>query len=218
MTELDELTAAAEAEWLDRFTAGPTEGEAAGPVPGDKAPDLILPDHTGRLRSLSEFWADGPALVLFWRHFGCNCGVGRAQRLRAEWSGYLAAGLHPVIVGQGEPARAAAYRTEHGLPAVVLSDPDFVAYRAYGIRHWQVEQVLYDAQAEIWTHRREVGVEMQRARRASGRPLVDDPWRPAAEFVVQADGRIRLAYRYQYCTDYPEPRVLTTAARLIEPA
>jgi len=25
-------------------------------------------------------WADGPALLLFWRHFGCNCGVARGRR------------------------------------------------------------------------------------------------------------------------------------------
>jgi peroxiredoxin len=214
MTLLDEQIRAAQAEWLDRFTAGPTEIAWSGLAPGDKAPDLLLPDQTGRLRALSEFWADGPALLMFWRHFGCRCGMARGQRLRTEWADYLAAGLHPVIIGQGEPARAAAYLAEHQLPGTILSDPDHVAYRAYGIGHWQVEQVLYDAPAEAWSHRRDVGIAMQEERRASGRPLVDDPWRAAAEFVVGSTGRVRLPYLYQYCADFPEPHVLTTAARL----
>jgi hypothetical protein len=34
------------------------------------------------------------------------------------------------------------------------------------------------------------------------------------EFVVDRGGIIRLAYRYQYCEDFPDPRVLTTALHL----
>jgi hypothetical protein len=47
------------------------------------------------------------------------------------------------------------------------------------------------------------------------RPLVDDPWMQSGEFVVAPDGNIRVAYLYNYCADYPDPRVLTTAARLV---
>jgi hypothetical protein len=34
------------------------------------------------------------------------------------------------------------------------------------------------------------------------------------EFVVDRAGVIRLAYRYQYCEDFPNPLVLTTAIQL----
>jgi peroxiredoxin len=214
MTLLEELTNAAEAEWLDRWTAGPTESEGLGLPSGAPAPDLTLPDHTGRRRALSEFWAGRPALLMFWRHFGCGCGVARAERLKAEWTDHLEAGLNPVIVAQGEPARAAAYRAEHELPCPVLCDPDHVAYRAYGIGQWPVERVLYDAPAESWGRPRDLGVAFQDGRRAAGRPPVDDPWRATAEFVVGSNGLIRLAYMYQYCDGFPDPRVLTTAARL----
>jgi hypothetical protein len=43
---------------------------------------------------------------------------------------------------------------------------------------------------------------------------VDSPWQMPGEFVVDGDGIIRLAYRYQYCEDWPDPRVLTAAVRL----
>ena len=217
MTSLARLTRAAEAEWLERWTAGPSEGGGAALPAGSPAPDLVLLDDEGRSRRLSDFWAAGPALVMFWRHFGCNCGVERAARLRAEWPGYVEAGLTPVVVAQGEPLRAAAYRTEHALPCPVLCDPDHRAYRAYGLGHWDVAQVLFDAPEAFWDHPRELGARFQAERRSTGRPPVDDPWRRAAEHVV-VDGVVRLTHAYQHCEDFPEPRVLTAAARLARTA
>jgi peroxiredoxin len=214
VTTIEDLTIAAEAEWLAAWTAGPTEGEGVPLRYGAAAPDLTLLDHTGTERRLGEFWADGPALVMFWRHFGCGCGVARAERLREELARYREADLLPVIVGQGEPERAAAYRREHRVPCPILCDPDHVAYRAYGLGQWAVARVLHGAPMEYLAHERDVGVEFQAARRAGGRPLVDDPWRAVAEFVVNRAGVVRLSYAYQYCTDFPDPAVLTTAARV----
>jgi peroxiredoxin len=181
---------------------------------GAPAPDLQLLDHNGSPRQLSEFWAGRPALLMFWRHFGCGCGVARAERLKAEWKDLIGAGLNPVIIGQGEPVRAAEYRDRHRLPCPVLTDPDRSAYRAYGVGQWPVERILYDAPAEFWTHQRIQGASFQEMRREMGRPLVDDPWRATAEFVVRPDGAVQLPYLYQYCEDFPDPRVLTAAARL----
>ncbi len=214
MSLLDDTTRAAERTWLDRWTAGPSEPEGRGLPIGAEAPDLRLLDHTGSLRHLSEFWATGPALLMFWRHFGCGCGVARAERLRAEWADLAAAGLTVAIIGQGDPVRAAEYRSRHELPCPVLTDPDGSAYRAYGVGQWPVERILYDAPAAFWAHDRERGAGFQEKRRETGRPLVDDPWRAAAEFVVRSDGTVRLPYLYQYCDGFPDPRVLTTAARL----
>ena len=214
MTSQDTLISAAETEWLARWTAGPTEAALPLLPSGTEAPDLRLPDHTGQERYLSEFWNDQPALLMFWRHFGCGCGFERAARLNAELDGYATAGLQPVIIGQGEPERAAAYRAEHNVPCTILCDPDHDAYRAYGIGHWNIERVLPDAAPELWSHARDVGVEFQTARRGQGQPLVDDPWRAVKEFVVGTNGVIRLDYSYQYCEDFPNPLLLTTAARL----
>ena len=213
---LEALTAAAESEWLELFAAGPIEVEGFGLRGGTAAPDLVLPDHTGVKRLLSEFWADQPVLLMFWRHFGCGCGIDRAARLLEEYPTYQEAGIIPLIVAQGEPARAAAYRDQLGLPCPVLCDPDHDAYRAYGIGHWSVERILFDAPVEFWAHPRDLGASFQDERRAGGRPLVDDPWRATAEFVIGTDGRVRLSHLYQYCEDFPEPLVLTAAAQLAE--
>jgi hypothetical protein len=53
-------------------------------------------------------------------------------------------------------------------------------------------------------------------RRKSGRSPVDDPWRAVGEYVIGTNGLARLAYNYQYCDDFPDLRVLTTAARLTQ--
>lgn len=214
MTSLLTQSIAAQAEWLERWTNGPTEGEWPILRTGAVAPDRRLLDHEGTERALSDFWTAQPALLMFWRHFGCGCGFERAARLNAEIHNYRDAGLQPVIIGQGEPERAAAYRAEHGLDCTILCDPDHDAYRAYGIGHWNIERILPDAPPEYWHHPREIGIDFQIQRRADGQPLVDDPWRAVNEFVVGTNGVIRLNYAYQYCEDYPNPQVLTTAARL----
>ena len=57
-------------------------------------------------------------------------------------------------------------------------------------------------------------VSFQSSRREQGRPLVDDPWRAVKELVIGANGLVRLAYAYQHCEDFPNPKVLSVAARL----
>lgn len=211
---LEELNRSAQAEWLGGWTRGPTEELGTLLLAGTAAPTLDLEDDSGAFVPLSDAWAESAALVMFWRHYGCTCGHDRARRLIDELDGYREAGLRTVIISQGEPARAAEYRASYNIPVPILCDPDHNAYRAFGVGHWAVEQVLFDAPAEYWSHTLQLGAEFQNARREQGRAPVDDPWRAAAEFVVGADGIIRLAYAYQYCEDFPDPRVLTTAATL----
>ena len=117
---MDQLVEAAEARWRAGWALGPTRLRWASlpPQPGDPAPDAVLPDHEGASVRLSSRWAEGPLLVLFWRHFGCSCGMDRAGRLRAELAGYRSAGGDVVIIGQGEPERAARYREGQQLDTI----------------------------------------------------------------------------------------------------
>ena len=36
----------------------------------------------------------------------------------------------------------------------------------------------------------------------------------SGEFVVDRNGEIRIAYVYNYCEDYPDPAIFTTAGRI----
>lgn len=215
-SEIDALTEQAEAEFLDLFEAGPATvrwGELP-PQVGDPAPDAELPDQDGESVRLSAFWRDRPALLVFWRHFGCGCGLERAERFVDEYEGYLDAGANVVVIGQGEPVRAGAYVDEHGIECPVLSDPERETYAAYGLVDFLPAQVLQGAPDALLDLEREAVEELAATRRDAGRPLVDSPWQQPGEFVVDTSGTLRLTYRYQYCEDFPDPSVLRTAIRL----
>lgn len=198
---------------MDRWVEGPTlEGNPLRR--GDRAPDVRVTAEDGSPYSLADAWKRGPALVMLWRHLGCGCGLDRNGRLQHELPMYEEAGLNAIAVAPGEPARVAAYKQRYQVPIPMYADLEYSTHKAFGLGHWSIEQVLYDAPNEYCEHRPDTGVQFQADRRAEDRPLVDDPWMQAGEYVVGTDGVIRVAFAYNYCEDYPDPRIFTTAARL----
>jgi len=211
--DLMALTMSAENRWMQHWVAGPTI-EGSPLRRGSTAPEVELLGPDGSKVMLSTTWAESPALVLLWRHLGCGCGRERAMRLRTELDDFHAAGLNVAVVAPGDPERVEAYALRNALTVTVLADPGYDAHRAFGLGHWSVEQVLYDAPEEYCDLDAGIGAEFQAKRRAEGNNLVDDPWMQSGEFVVDPEGMIRVAYLYNYCEDYPDPRVFLTAARL----
>ena len=211
----DQLVDAAEARWKAGWASGPTRLRwlSLPPQPGDPAPDAVLQDHRGGSVRLSSLWAGRTMLVLFWRHFGCSCGMDRAARLRSELPDYRAAGGDVVIVGQGEPERAARYRERQELDVTILCDPDRAAYQAYGLLQGTPAQILFDAPDEFLRCELQAGLDLAASRHGTDRALVDDPWQLPGEFVIGIDGVIRYAHRYGWCEDYPDARVHLAAIR-----
>ena len=211
--DLQALTLSAERRWMENWLTGPSH-EGRPVRRGDAAPDMELIAENGSPRLLSEEWADRPALVMLWRHLGCGCGLDRVERLKREHPGYLESGLNVVVVAPGDIERVLAYKERYGLPTPVLADPEYGTHKAFGLSHWSREQLLYDAPDNYCDLGEDVGKSFQDERRQMGRPLVDDPWMQSAEFVVDTEGVVRVAYLYNYCEDFPDPRIFTTAARL----
>ena len=212
MPDLEELEQAAERRWLAGWLAGPTHlrhDELPVQV-GDAAPDLELPDVSGDPRRLSDFWAHGPTLLIFMRHFGCSCLAERWEGLRAELGDYAAAGARVVAVCQAEPERAKAVAARRGYGFPLLCDPDLRAYRAFGLLEGQPAQILhaFPWQANDEETGRTLFIE---PRRGTERAVVDSPWQLPGEFVIASHGRIALAHRYQYCEDFPPKTVLIGA-------
>jgi peroxiredoxin len=215
-TNLDRQMQSAEQEWLDGWEMGPLRVRwTEMPLQvGDRAPSFDLLDSASQRRELSEFWSDGPALILFWRHYGCGYGMGRAARLNEEMEDYNGQQANIVIIGQGEPERAAAYAAKYNLPPItILCDPEYQVYKAYGLIDGKLSQILYDAPEEYQDLDYEAGAELAKARKEAGQPLVDNSWLLPGEFVVDQSGEVRLAYRYNYCEDFPDHRVLVAALR-----
>jgi len=206
----------AEGRWREAWKQGPTRlrWDVLPVQVGDQAPDLMLATATeGNHVVLSSLWADGPALIIFWRHYGCGCGIDRARRLRDEYTTYVEAGATVAVVGQAEPARSAAYAVKYELPCLVLCDPNQDAYDAYGLLEGKPSQILFDASPELLGCDYEAGIALADERRRLGRPFVDNPWLLPGEFVVDRKGTIRLTYRYQFCEDFPNPLVHVAAIK-----
>lgn len=217
MADLDELEKAAERRWLASWLTGPTTTryDALPVQQGDPAPDVELPDTSGETRRLSEFWAHGPAIVIFMRHFGCSCLMERWEGLRGELDDYAAAGARVVAICQAEPERAAAVAARRGYGFPLLCDPELRAYRAFGLLEGLPAQILhaFPWQANDEETARTLFIE---PRRGTERAVVDSPWQLPGEFVIGSNGRIALAHRYQYCEDFPPKTVLVGAIMAAE--
>ena len=214
MSITDDQTAA-EDTWIAAWREGPQRlrWDRIPLQVGDAAPDVALPSSTGGEINLSSLWADGPALVLFWRHFGCSCGIDRAARLRDQYKDFVDAGCSVAIIGQGGVERSAAYATRNDIPCPVLCDPERSSYRAYDVLEGTSAQILYDAPDEFLRCDFDAGESLAASRHDTDRALVDSPWQLPAEFVIDVEGKVSLAYRYQFCEDWPDPRVLLAAIR-----
>ena len=216
MTSLtDKQIEAAEAEWLDLWKQGPTRlrwTELPLQV-GDLAPDFELKDTSGQLVHLRDFWSKGPALILFWRHYGCSCGVDRAKLLQNEYADYIKLGASVVVIGQGDPERSKDYSEKHDIPCPVLCDPTYRVYEAYDLLEGKPSQIIYDAPDEYLRIDYDTGAQLQQSRQGTEGALVDSPWQLPGEFVVDQSGIIRLAHRYQHCEDWPNPSILIPAIK-----
>lgn len=216
--DFDDLVEQAKEEWVERFASGPkrVRWSELPPQIGDRAPDLELQDTSRRQRRLSEFWTDGPALLLFWRHFGCDVGVERAEQLAEAYDEYLDAGASVAIVNEAEPERAAAYADEYDIKCPILCDPDGNAHETYGLLDYTLAQDLYGLPHDFIEYYHSSPDEFAENAVEEGvddRPNVDNPWQQPGDFVVDEDGVLRLTIRHQYAGDHPDPNVLVAAIR-----
>lgn len=106
---------------------------------GEKAPVFTLPDKDGNPVSLSDF--AGKKVVLYFYPRDNTPGCTRQACAFAEACEEFKA-LNTVIVGISKDSAASHQRfaEKHGLPFVLLSDPELTAIQAYGV--WQ-EKKLY---------------------------------------------------------------------------
>lgn len=211
--DLAQSKRAAGEAWLRHWTAGPQRLRWRElPVqPGDSAPRLILPSSAGEPYELGQAWQGGPAVLVFLRHFGCSCAFDRAKRLVDELPALAAAGATVIAIGQGDPLRARAFAAATGLACPLLCDEGRRAYEAYGLLEARPSQVVYGLDEGFLRHDPAVGAAFRDSRQGTGREPVDSPWQLPGDFVVNARGQIVLAYRPQYCEDYPDRSVLLSA-------
>jgi NAD(P)-dependent dehydrogenase (short-subunit alcohol dehydrogenase family) len=103
-------------------------------------------------------------------------------------------GAELVIVGNGAPHFAAAFREDQGLDGPLLVDPELRAYRAAGLRRGRVEvlspRLPLNALRALRTGARQGAVE-------------GDPWQLGGVFVLWPDGSCRYRHVSREAGDHP---------------
>lgn len=103
--------------------------------PGDRAPDFTLVDAGGATLDARALTADGPLVLIFFRHAACPaCNLALPYYARTLFPRLRLRGVRLVAVSPQLPDRLRAIQERHDLPFTVASDPDGALARAWNIR------------------------------------------------------------------------------------
>jgi peroxiredoxin Q/BCP len=106
---------------------------------GDKAPDFTLADSSGAQVSLADF--AGRRVVLYFYPKDNTPGCTRqACAFARGYDEFARRGIAVIGVSRDSVESHRKFAEKHGLPFVLLSDPELKAIQAYGV--WQ-EKKLY---------------------------------------------------------------------------
>jgi hypothetical protein len=157
-------------------------------------PDLVLSDTAGRPARLAAL-AGEQTLVVFLRHLAC---LPCREHLVEVLEHRSALGMRVAVVAFAPPESLTTryqqrQRLEHVL---VLSDPDRLAYRAFGFGRGTVRRVWLDPR--VWSRYARL---MRRGR--SPELAHQDTLQLGGDVLVDADGRIRWIYRSRGPEDRP---------------
>ncbi len=106
---------------------------------GMKAPDFSLADKDGNIVSLSDF-AGKKVVVYFYPKDNTPGCTRQACAFAAAYGEFEKRGVVVIGISKDGVASHAKFAEKHGLPFILLSDPDLTAIKAYGV--WQ-EKKMY---------------------------------------------------------------------------
>lgn len=101
--------------------------------PGSRAPEFVLPDHTGQDTELSTLLADGPLILYFYPADFTPVCTREACAFRDMFSDLKAVGLTVAGISPQDPESHRRFRKEQRLPFTLLSDEKKVAIRMYEV-------------------------------------------------------------------------------------
>jgi peroxiredoxin len=107
--------------------------DARVPKVGDEAADVELLDERRRPVRLSELWAKGPLVVVFYRGDWSMPCRRQLAAYRDETLAFRKAGARLCAISVDEPPVSAFLRAERGLAFPLLCDPSRAAVDAWGL-------------------------------------------------------------------------------------
>ncbi len=103
-------------------------------IVGEKAPDFTLLDQDGKEVSLSDFLGKKVVLYFYPRDNTPGC-TRQACAFASVYEAFRSKNVQVIGVSKDSVKSHAAFAAKHGLPFVLLSDPERKAIEAYGV--WQ---------------------------------------------------------------------------------
>lgn len=165
----------------------------------DALAKLSVIDEDGRTVRVDSFWADGPAVLVFLRHFGCiHCRDHAVQIERAK----LPANV--VLIGNGSPSFIAGLREQTGWTGPVYTDPSLAAYQAAQLKRGVLRTL--DPRGYGKALRAMAGG--QRQGRTQG-----DQWQQGGVLVIGRDGRVLWQHASERAGDNAAPAQILAALR-----
>ena len=185
----------------------------AGPNVGDAAPEVTFLDSGGATVELADLYGGpggkrGLALV-FLRHFGCPFCREHAQELNRKRDAFQAAGVEIVMIGTGTAGQAAAFRRELDLRNRVLTDPDGVAYRAFGLAEAPLRSLL---DPRVLAGGARAAMKGFLPRKPEGRAL-----QLQGQFLIDRSGTIRSVARPRVMSEIPSAATLLADVHALAP-
>ena len=117
-------------------------------------------------------------------------------------------GSQVIAIGFARPELLRELASELSLPFPILRDPDFGAYRVFGLRRGSFREVY--GPGTVWTYIRL----LLRGRRL--RPTTADRFQLGGDFIIDGQGAIRLAHPSRNPSDRASVSRLLNALREVE--
>lgn len=103
-------------------------------IVGERAPDFVLPDQTGRLRSLSELLAAGPVVLFFYPLAHSPICTAQACHFRDLGAEFNALGVRRVGISTDTVARQSRFASQRAYDFPLLSDCRGLVAARFGVR------------------------------------------------------------------------------------
>ncbi|MGE3960622.1 MAG: SelL-related redox protein [Dehalococcoidia bacterium] len=162
--------------------------------------DLEVLTPAGEPVRLGSLWASRPAMLVLVRHYGCLFCREQLAGLRDAWPRIEAAGVQPVVIGNGTPLMAEAFAEETGLSVPLYTNPGREVYHALGAKRPGVTTFL---NPRLWWNGFRTVLHG-----FFPRPPKGDAAQLGGVFLVRPDGSMPYAYRSDLAGDHPSPQEL----------
>jgi peroxiredoxin Q/BCP len=106
----------------------------ASPLIGQLAPSLSLPDADGHDQTLEALLRKGPVVVFFYPKNNTSGCTKEACGFRDAYEKFVAHGAEVVGISGDRAESHRAFRSQHKLPFLLLTDADGAAAKAWGVK------------------------------------------------------------------------------------